>query len=222
MMIMNQTTILRRGGYLAAALLSTIPRAAIASSDGALRDDGRGTILGLQLQTSVIGVEERSPDAPPNQLFVDEVGGGINLILGYGFTESFALYVSVSSAGHDTSQESVRAFYSTGTLEAAYRFLPGERVRPYLLGGLGGANVRIETDDYDSEISGGVAVLQGGVLIGLSRHLLLDAGIRLDLINWNRARLTRELPSGNTIQLESPVDDSGSAGKLLLGLAWQF
>ena len=202
-----------------AALLITF--ALVVPSLAAANDD-RGFTLGLQYQTSMIGAEDPPADTGPNALYFDEVGHGISLVLGYRFTPSFELRLTGSTARHETTQDGVEAHYGNGVLEAHYQFVPEQQARPYLYGGLGGATIRVDTQGFESEIKGGLAVVGGGFAYSLSPHLVLDFSARLDLINWDETRVTFRGTDGSELTLEAPVDDSGSAAKLLLGLVWEF
>ena len=204
------------------ALAASAPGAASAAAADEAWGAERGFALGLQLQTDVIGAEDPGPNAAPDQLFIEETGHGATVHVGYTFTPAFALRWSLGVAGHGTSRDAVEAYHSSSMLEAHWRFLPHERARPYLFGGLGGAVIETDAELYDSEIRGGAAVLGLGLLYNLTRHLLLDAQGRLDFINWNEAQLQLELPQGGTLELAAPVEDDGGALKFQVGVAWQF
>ncbi len=183
---------------------------------------GRGFFFGGQYNTDLIGAEDPGPGSDPNQLFFDEVGHGLLLHVGYSVSPAVALRLAGSAARHGTTQEGVEADNGSLVLEAHYRFLPGERARPYLFGGFGGTTIRVSTGDFDTETRGGVVDLGAGIFYGLTRHLYLDLAGRLDLVNWNEIRVTKELADGTTLELKDPVDDSGSEGRFLLGILWQF
>jgi opacity protein-like surface antigen len=182
----------------------------------------RGLTLGLAYQTSLIGAEDPRPGSDPRGLYFEEVGHGAALQLGYAFTPHFGLRFGLGTASHGTTQEAVEALFSRVLIEAHYRFLPRERARPYLVGGLGGASIRVDSEGYESEISGGVAVFGAGLLFNVTEHLVLDFSGRLDSVNWTETKVTVALPDGGTIELAQPVDESGSAGEFLFGVVWEF
>jgi hypothetical protein len=182
----------------------------------------RGFSLGLQFQSNVIGASDPDADADENAIFVDETGSGATFHIGYTFVPAFNLRLAIGIARHETTREAVEAFYNSVAIEAHWRFLPQERARPYIYGALGGAGFMFDTDEYDSEVSGGVAALGFGLLYNLTRHLLIDLNTRLDLINWSEATWTRKVPGGGEVSVSAPIDDDGSAWRFQLGLAWEF
>jgi opacity protein-like surface antigen len=197
---------------------SSAPRAETPNPWG----QARGWSVGFQFLSDFIGAEDPQPGSSTDAVFVEEQGGGGVLHLGYAFTPTFALRFAVAGARHETTKEDVEIDHLSATVEAVFRFLHGERAQPYLFGGLGGATLEFNSDVFDSKTSGGVAVLGAGFQYHLTRHLSLDLAGRLDLINWDKVEVSAELPGGETIRLEDPVDESGSAGKILLGVAWNF
>jgi len=144
------------------------------------------------------------------------------LNIGYTFTPHFAMRLSAGGGAHETTQQEVEAYVTSFALEAHYRFMPEERARPYLLAGLGGTTLGFTTGAFEAEARGGSAMLGMGMLYSLTQHFVFDFTARLDLINWNEIVLTQNLADGSSVELEQPVDDSGSAGKILFGFAWQF
>ena len=192
-----------------------------ATGDTALGRD-HGWSLGLHVLSDHIGAEDPGSASPPEAVFVDEVGGGALVSVGYAFTPSFALRLAAGGARHETTHDGVEVNHASATIEAHFRFFPGERAQPYLFGGIGGASLRFDSEGLDSKVEGGLAVIGVGAIYRLTRHLSLDLAGRLDLINWNTIEVTAELPSGAELRLEDPVDESGSAGKILLGAVWNF
>jgi len=203
---------------VAAALLLLAGVPAAADSWG----HERGWSIGVEALADFIGAEDPGPGSGANAVFVEEGGGGILLHLGYAFTPRFAMRLGAAAARHGTTRAGVEVDHASLTVEAHCRFLHGEPLQPYVFGGLGGAALEFTSGSLDSKTSGGEAVLGVGLLYHITRHLALDLAARLDLINWNTVEVTAKLPSGGEIRLASPVDESGSAGKLVLGLVWQF
>jgi opacity protein-like surface antigen len=180
-----------------------------------------GWSLGLHIVSDHIGAEDPGSASPPEAVFVDETGGGALVSVGYAFTPSFALRFVGGSARHETTRDGVEVNHASATIEAHFRFLPGERAQPYLFGGIGGATLRFDSEALDSKVEGGLAVIGAGAIYRLTRHLSLDLAGRFDLINWNTIEVTAELPGGGELRLEDPVDESGS-GKILFGVVWNF
>jgi opacity protein-like surface antigen len=185
-------------------------------------NERRGFSLGLQFQTNIIGAEDPSPDSDPNAIFVDEVGFGGTLLIGYTFTPKVALRLSLGSAVHGTTRPGVEMTHSAAVLEAHYRFLPEERARPYVVLGLGGTSLMSTSEGVESETSGGMASVGVGLLYALTKHLLLDFTARLESINWKEQKVRTRLPGGEWVEVTDPVDDTGSSGRFLLGLVWRF
>lgn len=207
---------------MCAALLFTLCVTSPVTAQEKSWGQARGWSLGLQIVSDHIGAEDPGPGSSPTDIFVDETGGGIAFHAGYAFNPMFGLRFSVAGARHETTLDGVELDHGSVTLEAHFRFLHGARAQPYLYGGLGGSALEFNSEDLDSRISGGVAVFGGGVLYHLTRHLSLDIAARLDLINWDKVEVNLRLPGGAEVGLEDPVDEDGSAGKLLFGLLWSF
>ncbi|MBU1701828.1 MAG: porin family protein [Candidatus Eisenbacteria bacterium] len=202
------------GGFLAGA------PAYSASSDGWAQV--RGFSAGLQLETNLIGVEDQDVNADPDQLFIDDIGRGVVLNLDYTFTPAFTLRLAVGSALHETTQMDVEAYHACSLIEAQWRFLPMNRVRPYLIGGLGGTALRMDSSGSTAETSGGMTTIGAGFLYNFTKHLLWDMSVRLDLINWSHEKFRYEHTDGTTTELKAPVNGDGRAGKFHMGLSWVF
>lgn len=181
-----------------------------------------GFRLGAYLNGACIGAEDPVTTADPNDLYIEEDGGGIALLVGYRFSPLFSLNLTISSAMHETTQRDIEAYYGTFMIEGHFHFLPEERVRPYVLAGLGGVGLVVDTEGYESETRGGGMDLGFGMVWNLTDHLLLDTSLRLDIIEWDEVKFTRELPGGEEIKLIDPVEEEGGAGRFQLGLTWAF
>jgi len=182
----------------------------------------RGVAAGLSLHGEWLGAKEEGTDPDPDDLFVDENGGGGTLWLGYNFTPSVQLRLAAGGAEHDTSED-VTLRHDVLSLELHYRFLPQSRFRPVLFGGLGGTTLSISTDEYDAEADGGMAVLGAGALLHASDHFIIESSVRLELINWNEVTLRREIADGTFIELVDPVGEGdGGAVRFDLGVGWEF
>ena len=109
-----------------------------------------------------------------------------------------------------------------GTLEAHYRFLPDRQVCPYVLGSLGGTDARADHGVDHVKLSGGMAGIGAGVLVGFTRSFLLDLTGRLDGVNWTKAEWSHDQPDGSSLKYEDAIEESGGSLRLELGLLWQF
>lgn len=202
---------------LAAGLFGTVAVA----FPGSARADTEGFLLGLDLHYSKIGTEEASDTSPENSVFVDSDGGGVTLLLGYGFTPSFALRFALSGSNHETSDSDVDVAYANALIEAMYVFRPGEMFRPYLLGGIGASSLESRQDPFRYETTGSCASLGVGLLYFVNEYFAFDAAGRLEFVTWEKASATLDTDHGD-ITVETPVDDEGSAGKIFLGVNYWF
>lgn len=184
--------------------------------------DEHGVRIGFQIQAGVIAAEDPPPDHDPEEVYIENGGGGVALHLGYTFTPSFALQLAFGAVIHDTTIEGLEVAHSSVVLEAHYRFLPGERARPYLFGGLGGTTLEADVDAYESEVNGSMAIVGAGMHVFLTRHFLLDIAGRIDLINWDRIRFRHEQANGTAILLDRPLDEDGGSVELRFGILWQL
>lgn len=168
------------------------------------------------------GAQDREIGDDSNSIFVSENGPGGTLNLAYGFTPSFPLRLSFSGAEHNTNDPEVDVEVSSVTIEGGYIFRAGTSVRPYLYGGVGTYSLQSKQDDYDFETTGPGMDFGVGLYSFLGEHLVFDAALRFDFMNWEKQTATVELPNGNTAIVETPVSEEGSASKILLGAGWWF
>ncbi len=206
---------------LVLVLASTLGNASVARAEKGEEGDRYrlgGLEVGLHYHTSWIDSEEPPPGGDSEGLYFDRMGHGITIQVGYGIDPSLGLHLTIGSADHKTNQDGVKAAHATLALELHRRFLCGGRTQPYLIGGLGAAMVRVDAEGYESEIVGGMAVFGLGLLYGLTDRLFLDASARLDLVNWNKVRVIRHLEDGGEAKLTEPLEESGTAGKIRLGI----
>ena len=176
-----------------------------------------GQDRGLSLYFQLLSNEVDRPNLPTGNtgLLVQKEGDGVDLGLAYSFNPSFALQFSIAAASHTISGTNIDAFYSTATLEAHWRFSEQKRGRPYLFAGLGASSFDVDEDGLRLNADGGVAVLGVGYLYNLSQHLVFDAAIRADFIDWEDVQR-------NWGHRDRSRDGSDRAAKLRLGLRWDF
>ncbi len=194
----------------AAALLLTTMIAMPASADVP------GFFLGADLSSSHIGRDDAAPD---EALLIEENGGGLGLHLGWAFGPSFPVRLNLMGARHETTDADVDLDYSSVTLEGMYLFRNPAPLRPYLMGGVGGFQARARQDALDFEVNGPGVVFGGGLHYYFTPSFSMEFGGRLEFINWEESRATLSTPSGN-VTVEGPIEDEGSAAKLLLGVSW--
>lgn len=173
-------------------------------------------LVGLDLLANGVNDDEDDDD-----LRIEDGGGGAALQFGYRFTPSFLLRLYASGAKHDTDRTDIDVVFSGATFEAVYVFRPDQAFRPYVFGGLGGFRAEAEEGDYTYSTEGPGMALGGGMFYWFSPHVSLHASLRMEAVNWDKATVSLDTPGG-LLEAEIPVDDSGSAGKLTMGMAFWF
>jgi opacity protein-like surface antigen len=208
--------------HIGSALAAAAGAAALLGPAAASAWDTAGWMIGLDLASSHADFEDRTTVSPPNAVFIDDDGGGVNLIAGYGFTRSFALRLDLAGAGHETTDPDVEFRLSSATVEAMVLLRVPEAFRPYLVGGVGGFTARSRRDDFDFDVTGPGVTLGAGFLWFTGRRFALDFALRADFINWETATATVTLPGGSTATVDTPVEEDGAAAKILVGVSWWF
>ncbi len=173
--------------------------------------------IGLDFLTNHIGADDPQTGDPPGTIYVEESGGGVGLHLGFSLTDKFKLRLYGSGARHETTAADVELRLTGATLEALYMFSPASVMRPYLHGGLGGYVVESEQDAFSYKTDGPGVVFGAGFYYFLGRHFALDFSLRGEWINWETASAELVLPGGHRVTTETPVEESGFAGKFTLG-----
>lgn len=197
--------------------LALLPAVASRAAEGT-----RGFQLGVEAHRSHIGADDPHAGAPADALFVDEVGGGGALTLGWGFTPTFALRLVLAGSRHETTRDNVEVQLSGATLEAVHYFQPGRPLRPFVFGGLGGFSAESRDDPFTWETEGGGACFGVGLVYFVSRDFAFTFNARADAINWDKASGTVALPGGGTFTVDQPVDEGGLAAKFGVGMGWWF
>ena len=214
-------TTLRRLALLAAFVATALGPATAGAQEGGAPAWGqdRGFSLGLKFLLDGLGADEATDPLSP---VIDDIGSGLALAGGYTFTPRFHVRLTIGAAAHATEIPDLDVTHSVGTIEAHYRFLPDRQVCPYLLGSLGGTDVRADHGRDHLKFTGGMAGVGAGLLVGFTPHFLLDLTGRLDGINWTKAEYSQEQPGGGTLKYEDAIEDSGGSARLELGLIWAF
>ncbi|MDO9695468.1 MAG: outer membrane beta-barrel protein [Candidatus Latescibacteria bacterium] len=176
--------------------------------------EGGRWLLGFDIVSSTVGANE---DA--NDLFIEETAPGAGMQIGYLFTPNFQLRLFVAAAEHETSDPDVKILFGGGTLDAVYLFRAGQKVRPYVFGGLGGFSLESQQADLLYEAEGPGMALGGGVHVMLGRKVSLHGALRYEAINWDKVTATYDGPGGSA-SVTVPVDEEGTAGKVLVGIVF--
>lgn len=196
--------------------------------------DTEGFFVEASVNTNHLGgTSERQQGDSPDDVFIGENAPGGTVILAYGLTPSFALRAAVSGADHESTEPDVDFHFSSLSIEASYIFRTGSEVRPYLYGGLGifsldsteGSgfiSASPNEADYEFETNGPGMDFGGGLYSFIGEHFVFDAGLRFDLISWDKETAEWTLGDGTKVSVNNPVDEDGTAAKLLLGAGWWF
>lgn len=200
---------------LALLLVLLLPNSEARAAGDSTRNEN-AWMVGLDLLANTVGDDEDD-----DELAIEEGGAGGALQFGYRFTPRFLLRLYASGAVHETDRPDVDVTFSGGLIEAVYLFRPGQAFRPYVFGGLGGYRAEAEEGDFTYSTEGPGASFGGGMYYWFTPHASLHGSARIEAVNWDEATVTLDTPTG-LLEATIPVDDSGSAGKLTLGMAFWF
>ena len=151
---------------------------------------------------------------------LDEQTDGGAFQVGFLLSRSFQLRLYLSGAEHGTNADEAKVRLGGATLEAVYLFRPGASFRPYLFGGLGGFQAKTAKGPLSLKTEGGGMTFGAGAHWHLGRVVSLHFSGRVEAINWDSFSSTLVLPDGETVEVETPIDDSGVVGKFTLGLGF--
>jgi hypothetical protein len=165
--------------------------------------DTLNSTIGSTTDDGAVSVDERAP------------GGAFQVA--YRLDRSLLLRIWIGGAEHPTSDPDIDLVFAGGTLDLCYLFRPGAALRPYVFGGLGGYSLFSQQDAFRYEVMGPGAVIGVGVFHRLGRRISLHGSARYEAANWERVRATLDTPGG-AVEVETPVEDSGSAAKLTFGV----
>ncbi len=169
-------------------------------------------LIGLDGLASTIGRDDNA-----DVVVVDETAGGGALQIGYLISPTFMVRLYAAAAVHPTNVADIEIRFSSSTFDALYLFRPGRRFRPYIFGGLGGFRLDSDQDDLHYEARGGGVSFGAGMHLELGSRVTLHGSLRLEGVNWNDVNATIDTPSGR-ISVRQPIDDSGIASKLTVGI----
>lgn len=179
----------------------------------------RGFSVGIKYLVDGLGVDESSDPIGP---VIDDIGSGLVILGGYTFTPRFHTRLTLGAAKHRTDIDGLDVQRSLGTLEAHYRFMPYSQVCPYILGALGGTDVRADQGINHVKFTGATAGIGVGTMVAFTPRFLMDVTLRLDGVNWHTAEYSQDQPDGSAIQVSDAIEDSGGSARLELGFVWAF
>jgi hypothetical protein len=163
------------GRVLAAAAIFACATDAAAQD----RSTGRGLLLGAHVNSSSIQIDEDGGGEA-------ETGLGLGAIVGYGFSESLALFLRADAAAIEYSDDSGET-YSLGNVDLGLRYLfgtPAQPLRPYAELALSGIGVVAEVEaglgtPVEVTMGGGALVVGAGIEYFFGRKTSLDVGLAL-------------------------------------------
>lgn len=150
---------------------------------------------------------------------IEETAGGGGIQIGYFLNRNLLLRLYVGGADHATSDSDVEIVFAGGLIEAAYLFRAEHALRPYVFGGMGGFAIDSQRESLEYQAQGVGTGLGLGVFYDLGRRVSLHGSLRIEAVNWETVSVTYTAPGGTEVDVETPVEDSGLASKLTLGLA---
>ncbi|MFQ5579371.1 MAG: porin family protein [Nitrospiria bacterium] len=144
----------------------------------------QGLYLGAEILYNNISGDFDGTNGPDS-----DDGGGVGLILGYGFTPNFSAQLNLDVSFHDASVVTGSPV-SDSTLNAfllvvKYNFLSGQQLRPYVNGGLGVFSFNIDDPFLDVELSGDGLQLGLGVDYIISPNISFGFGIERWFIDYD-------------------------------------
>jgi len=186
-------------GSLALAMLaaSTPVSAQARRGEGAsARERTRGLMLSAQALV-VPGVSIEGEDVEGE--IETELGGGLGLRVGYGFTPMFMAFLGADLVRQGSGVEGLEGDFGLAHLELGGRanfYLAGAPVLPYVtvaVGGRGlGAEVEEDGDEFDLSLSGGMVSVGGGVQYFVSPKLALDGGVSVGVGKFDNIEIDDE------------------------------
>jgi hypothetical protein len=186
-----------------------------------LAADGK-FFFGLDFASNHIGADDPQAGDPANSVYVDENGAGVTLYGGFSISQNFKLRLHFSGARHETSQPDVEVRLASGTLEVLYMFSPQSAMRPYFLGGFGGYTLESEKEAFHYKTDGPGMVFGGGFYYFLGRNFAFNFSLRGEWVNWDKVTAELVLPDGSRVSTQTPIEESGFAGKFTAGASVWF
>jgi hypothetical protein len=168
------------------------------------RSRSTGFYLGLGLEGNGL--------VPNESGSMSESGGGLGLVLGYGFGKRFSLYAEMSGATMEYADGSGSYALAHADLGTRVHFRAGPNVVvPFLQVGLSGRTMAVDFNDFSGSGSGGGISLGGG----LNAHLSPSAAFSATM-TWTVGKFDRW--AGNWSDPGYSMD--ATSARLHLGMVW--
>lgn len=170
-----------------------------------------GLFLNAHLSGTLIGYDENDL-ATLGVIDDSHGGGGIGVMVGYGFSPLITLYLGLNGSVVDGNQLRDEYILTHVDLGVLFNFVSRSRTVPYLTGGV--TFRQASFDDYpdDIDFNGGGITVGGGLKYYASRQVAVDVGLVGTLGTFTEVDVGRATFDINEI-------DAGSA-RLMLGLSF--
>ncbi len=197
-------------GPLFALLLLLLPVTSQAGS-GSLR-----WLVGLD------GLHERIDDRSDTVVAVDDGQDSGALQVGLRVGPSLLVRLYSSGADHRTNAGDADLRLEFAVVEAVVLLRDGQRLRPYLCGGVGGGRASSRRDVLEYEATGPAVSAGAGAFWDFARRWAVHGAVRIVAVNWEQERAVVHLPDGTDLVSESPLDTSGVTAQTSLGIVFRF
>jgi len=172
----------------------------------------------------LIGLDGLSSQIEDNNdedsISVEEKASGGAVQIGYRLSPNFMLRIYGGGVDHPTSDPEVDIRFVSGLFEGVYLFREGQSFRPYMFGGTGGFTLESQQESLLYKAEGWGVSFGGGAHYLVSSRVSLHGSLRLEAVNWNKVSVTYTAPDGSELAVETPVEESGFASKVTLGVAF--
>jgi opacity protein-like surface antigen len=186
------------------ALAALVAAPAARADDAVVSGTGFRATLGPATSRLVLPARTASELAAAG-VPLESHGLGMELSLAWAFSPRFTLGLSVLGTNADDGDEPRSPMLVEALIEATTHLRPGERIDPFLTGGLGGAGIGFGEDPDDGQtIEAAVLSLGGGVDVRLSRHWGMSFTYRYAVLDIDRQTVT--LPDAPAVPLEVSGD----------------
>jgi opacity protein-like surface antigen len=175
----------------------------------------RGWYLGLA--AAGVSLDTDPLEIPEPGLRVEREGGGVEVAVGYAFSEVLALELCGVYTEHATNRD-VEAALGQLRLDLVTHLREGKRLQPYMAGGLGAAGFALGgSAGGHTTTSGGQAAMGGGVEFHAARHVALALDYRYAIYHYEKL----ETKLGD-LTLGRSIDREGDASTWSLRVAWSL
>ena len=183
--------------------LGLAPLSALAQSAPTPRSSPTGLFLGAHLNGSALSVED-----------ADEVesGGGIGLLVGWGFNRSATIYLGMDGASMSASGEDDAYTLGHGDLGVRVRFGGQEKAALfYLDGAVSGRVARYDIAGSNLDFSGSGITLGGGLEYFFSPAFALDVALKFTFGKFDEASYQGD---------SETIDVSATSTRFNVGVSW--